>query len=592
MSNIFDLSQEHDVIDIPMSNHAPLQDNAVEMSEFEETEVELGRDHNADGLEPTMPPGLSLVDSVPDRNKSLGRKSGETVFHAMTSSSEPTHSETQPQTRSSSSLGLYRLFGGNNSNSGNDARSSSTSTSSNRSRAYSDTVFSRPPRSSATDSPTTANLSTKSSDTLPEADINDVSTSALVLYNSPSPVSSPSREFPDPFSANATTYYTPETRIPNATPPRSGRGHSKSVSNTSSNTSAASYVSIRGMVGYDPEVVQALRTQLALQQELATQYELDLRARDELVGVLSAKLEQIEREAEKRRGVVRGWKKKVAELERACRGLEDEVSESRQESFERSVMDEASGEAMRHLHRQISNLEREKADMEKREMLLREEQNLLSVRVKEKDDMIDRLREEVSKKDEEERALQEGIREVKEQMEVMGMQTLADSGEELKALVVKGEQAYAMEQERNRAAEFAWEEERARLTTVLGEVRAERDAARNELAELEGIRERLSVSEEEVTVLKREVEAQWTNTEASSVKLEALEKERDALRMDVEALEARTSEMELEWAESENKRVEMEAELSEAWSGKDDVEKERDQVSFTTSALNVANPLV
>jgi len=105
-----------------------------------------------------------------------------------------------------------------------------------------------------------------------------------------------------------------------------------------------------------------LQTQLSLQQELCAQYEVDLNARDALVTALTQRVETSEKESEKRRGVVRGWKKKVQELERLCRNLEEEVDRSREESVERSIMDEASGEALRQLHGQIAGLERSAAE--------------------------------------------------------------------------------------------------------------------------------------------------------------------------------------------------------------------------------------
>jgi hypothetical protein len=156
----------------------------------------------------------------------------------------------------------------------------------------------------------------------PEADINDTSGASLVLTPEP-----------DPFRANATTYYTPGTMIP-PTPPQST--HSRTASR-------------------EEDIIWSLRTQLALHQELCAQYEIDLGARDELVQALTQRAEAAEKEKEKGRNVLRSWKKKAGELERMCHALEDEVDTSRQESMERSIMDEASGEALRMLHRQIDN---------------------------------------------------------------------------------------------------------------------------------------------------------------------------------------------------------------------------------------------
>ena len=146
---------------------------------------------------------------------------------------------------------------------------------------------------------------------------------------------------PNPFSANANTYYTPQVNIP-ATPPR-GVKHLRTTSKEES-------------------LIFSSHTKLALKAELCAQYETDLKARNELVEILGKKLSDIEREEGKRKSMLRSWKKKVQELERTCRQLEEAMDCSQQESMERSVMDEASGEALWMLHRQIANLESEKAD--------------------------------------------------------------------------------------------------------------------------------------------------------------------------------------------------------------------------------------
>ncbi|KAF9219309.1 hypothetical protein BS17DRAFT_789471 [Gyrodon lividus] len=194
-----------------------------------------------------------------------------------------------------------------------------------------------------------------------KTDINDSSEAAVVYTNTD----------PDPFRADATTYYTLQTMIP-PSPPQGT--HSRTASR-------------------EEDIMWSLRTQLALQQELCAQYEIDLGACDELVQALTTRLETAEKENEKRKGVLRSWKKKTAELEKVCRHLEEEVDNSRQESMERSIMDEASGEALRQLHRQISQLEREKSDVSAKEETIRTERDTLARSVKEKDDELSRLKE-------------------------------------------------------------------------------------------------------------------------------------------------------------------------------------------------------
>jgi hypothetical protein len=79
---------------------------------------------------------------------------------------------------------------------------------------------------------------------------------------------------------------------------------------------------------------------------------VDLLVHDlKLVEMLSNKLAEVE----KKKNVLRTstWKKKVQEMEKAVRHLEEGLEGSKQESMERSFMNKASGETLRMLHRQI-----------------------------------------------------------------------------------------------------------------------------------------------------------------------------------------------------------------------------------------------
>ncbi|KAG1744646.1 uncharacterized protein EDB91DRAFT_1335609 [Suillus paluster] len=330
-----------------------------------------------------------------------------------------------------------------------------------RSRALSDTVFQTILRKQA-----------------PEADINDTSTASLVLAPEP-----------DPFRVNATTYYTPGTMIP-PTPPQAST-HSRTTSK-------------------DDDILWSLRTQLALSQELCAQYEIDLGARDELVQALTLRAESAEKEREKSKTVLRTWKKKAGELERMCRTLEEEVDTSRQESLERSVMDEASGEALRMLHRQISQLEREKEALQEHSLLREKDAELLT------------LREEMTPRDDAERELRDGIREAKEQMDHLTVNSARSSMAE-EALILAAEE----ERERHQTIELAWAEERARmldahtmdknaLTADLERIKTEHDAANQErAAHIEDLHSenealRSSLEEQETKILSMEEE--WSQS--------------------------------------------------------------------------------
>ncbi|RDB23432.1 Calcium-binding and coiled-coil domain-containing protein 1 [Hypsizygus marmoreus] len=483
-----------------------------------------------------------LPAALHDRSQSFSF--GQTVFHSLANTSRGSADD------SFDTSGIFASASANLKPSllnEKEAESSSRATSpvftKNRGRALSDTVFQSMMRSSPKP---------------PEADINDESSQDLVVYSGTTP------EQPDPFRANATTYYTPQTMIP-VTPPQGAL--TQHIRKTSK----------------EENIIFSLQTQLALQTELCQQYETDLRARDELVEILGKKVTDMERDETKRKGALRGWKKKVQDLEKTCRYLEEEVEGSRQNSMERSIMDEASGEALRMLHRQIAVLEREKSEWGRNEEMLRDEVATLENLVKDRTEDVMSLKEMLWSRDESERELKEGIREAKEQMEMMGNVSMPMiDEEELKKLIVEKEQRGEEERERHRVAEFGWEEERTELVTKvhnLQDVKVELEG------DLETTKDQLRARTDEYELLKAELNAQWEHTEKATEKIEGLEKavlelqnQRDALKRDLEELEHRGANMDAEWNETEAKKAELENELQEVWNYKDELEKEREQL--------------
>jgi len=118
------------------------------------------------------------------------------------------------------------------------------------------------------------------------------------------------------------------------------------------------------IINAQSELIRSLREQLAVQADLSTQFELDLDSQDELVELLSRRCHTAEVElsrwhehGEKQAHAMRVMKKQITGLEKMCTRLQDEVDQSRSESIEGSIMDEASGQALKTLHRQISTLE-------------------------------------------------------------------------------------------------------------------------------------------------------------------------------------------------------------------------------------------
>ncbi|KAI0765470.1 hypothetical protein C8Q74DRAFT_1205632 [Fomes fomentarius] len=492
-SNIFDLSQDIDLPPIPISKDSrPLLDSAIEIPSDADTE----------GRQQVEGEFRSSTPSKHDRSQSFSF--GQTVFHSLGGGARDS-----PVSNASSSS--------------RSSRRGSLKPKGNRNRAYSDTVF----HSIIQGSPSIA-----PKEVPPEADIDDRSSGALVLYPSPP---SPEKE-KDPFGTHATAYYTPGTGVP-PTPPQAVASHGRKVSR-------------------EEDLILSLRTQLALQTELCAQYEVDLRGKDEMMRMLQSRYDERERDCEHKKQVIRSWRKRVVELERCCKSLQDEVNQSREESFERSVMDEASNQALRTLHRRIEELEREKSTLEKRERSTTEELNVARA-------ALDGAQDELSRRDEAERELQDGIARAREQMESMDVSMMSmEDGDRSRAFSIQSKTA-------------VWDEERKALTATNEALRAEQLNLETQLADA---REEVLNKDNELGVLKAELEAQWLSTEAQTEKIAQLEKEREELRAEVEALNARIGEMEVEWTQGENRKNELEVEVQELCGEREELEKERNEL--------------
>ncbi|KAJ6618271.1 hypothetical protein B0H10DRAFT_1947664 [Mycena sp. CBHHK59/15] len=422
---------------------------------------------------------------------------GQTVFYSMNhSGSDRSSSSAKPSLISDAG---YETGSG-------------TSSIKGRSRAFSDTVFMSMIRSP----PKTA-----------EGDANDgPSTAPMGKDGSRAPE-------PDPFSANATTYYTPQTMIP-TTPPDGTLRHTRKASKEES-------------------IIFSLQTQLDLQNELCGQFEADLRARDELVEILSKKLAEAEQEDAKTRKIMKSWKKKVVELERTCRFLEDEVEGSRQESMERSIMDEASSEALRMLHRQISGLERSEGK-------LRKEVKRLEGLAKEKGPETTKLSESLGNQD----------TETADRMKVE---------EELRDTVATLEQKCGEQTERHNGAEVTWNAEMADLLGTVEGIKLENARLGSEL---DDFKKRLEARDDELSTLKVELAESRKHAEKAAQMLEATETGKCAIAMDHDILKLRVVEAEerivateAAWTEKVN---DLENDVQELWDVKEALEEEREQL--------------
>jgi hypothetical protein len=484
-------------------------------------------------------------DKDKQKGKSLGRKAGEALFQTITNvlSDSDSNSGSNPGSRASilpprasSSLGLYKIFsGGANGSTASVGKAVSsgdkeklgvtTTTTINRSRSHSASIFHRPNDESA-DPARTNRYADPNMRARPESMID---TSAVMVYPPGStPESSPARggDAPDPFRVDARTYYTPDVGVPNSPPPvkqangtNLGHGRSASVQSsirsgsTSARSTSSKSLSFQSTTtststsarSDSDELVLALRTQLTFHQELSAQYEADLSARDELVSVLSSQLSVTKSELDARTRIARAARTKVGQLERACRGLEracmemeEELERSRVESMERSVMDEASGEALRRMHGSIRALEKEN----------------------------ERLKTEV----------EAGGNQRERSMNPNGSgsvgvnETGMSADEALNDRLRELQEERAAQEEKHREAELAWEEERGRL------------CARVE--ELVGVKTVLEKREGELEGWKGEVEAQWAGTEKMGEEMKGVKGELEDVRKERDELRKRIGEVE------------------------------------------------
>lgn len=332
------------------------------------------------------------------------------------------------------------------------------------------------------------------------------------------------------------------------------------------------------------ELVASLREQLSLQHQLASQFEIDLAARDELVSLLSTQLrdaetgaEKYRKEVERRQSAMRALRRKVGELEKICRGLEDEVERSREESFERSVMDEASEGALVVLHGSIGQL---KGDLEKAkdvEAKLTEECDALKCKVAE----IGSEKIGLEEREKELSALVESKMDEIKQLEGK-VEELSQAGinaqetiDSLRSDMADKQQMIDDEREKYNLAESQWLEEKAGLITRLEAHGSSQDSHD---ADVKILQRKLDEREEEVKVLKAEVEAQWDHAEKADEKITRLEGEKEGLAKSVQALHSKVEEVGSQWKESDGRRAELEEELSDTLAAKGEIEEERDHV--------------
>ena len=184
-------------------------------------------------------------------------------------------------------------------------------------------------------------------------------------------------------------------------------------------------------------------------------------------------------------------------------------------------------------------------------------------RIKQSEEEVAQLREEIHRREEIEQDLQEDLRTAQEQIELLNTVGAMDDESRIASVAAVSE-----EHERHRCAEEEWKEERKAL-------RQEAEDATKALAK----------KEDEMVVLRDELEAQWKNTEQSGESVARLKEERNVLQSEIVALEARIESMELEWNDADNRRAEAENALHVVFAEKENLEHEKVQVNILFSLL-------
>ncbi|KAF8583400.1 hypothetical protein K439DRAFT_1412137 [Ramaria rubella] len=388
---------------------------------------------------------------------------------------------------------------------------------------------------------------------------------------------------------SATIFFTPD-----ASNPKTGNG--TAFFTPEANTKSLILAPNKEVVAFPPdplqdimicnqeELVASLREQLSLQHQLASQFEVDLAARDELVSLLSTQLqnavvgqEKFRKEVERRQSAMRTLRRKVGELEKICRGLEEEVERSREESFDRSVMDEASEGALVVLHGSIGQLKSGLEKAKEEEAKLRQECDALKDEVKASEAKRQMLEQTAKGL----RMMVEGKTEQINRLESKVVDASnADFQDQLtiKSLQVElAELQQMMEEEREKRSltEMQWTQEKDKLLISLNAQSSDYDTHETDLKDL---RKKLDEKTEEARMLKIEVEAQWEHAEKADEKIKRLEGEKEGLTKSVESLHSKVEELGREWKEGEERKSTLEDELNEAWSAKEEIEHERDQL--------------
>lgn len=268
------------------------------------------------------------------------------------------------------------------------------------------------------------------------------------------------------------------------------------------------------IINAQSELICSLREQVAAQADLSAQFELDLDSQDELVELLSERCSTSEAElshwrehGEKQSRAMRIMKKRIAELEKMCTRLQDEVDQSRSESIERSIVDEASGQALKTLHRQISTLEGQN-----QELVLHSEE--MEARMRELEASEEDARAELEQLHIHIDELEEVNAELREQLE---LQPAAKEQGDLHKVVRKVEKELEMTKEELEAQWERTEKTEERLSKLL----EEKADLKHEVEVLQRDLNSKDLRIEELEALNLELDAQVGDADQHTQQLEA-----------------------------------------------------------------------
>lgn len=360
------------------------------------------------------------------------------------------------------------------------------------------------------------------------------------------------------------------------------------------------------------QIISALRTMISAQQEIAIQFDIDLEARDEAVDILTARLARAKEErdawrteAERRASSHSRLKHKVGELQDLCRSLENDVEKSREESFERSIMDAASGPALQHLHQTLHELESARAALDAQvrdaEIRLERETERVQALTRDNDDLRDKedaLRKDLAQARDAEIQLDGRVRELEGELEKQSepqtsfrgdtsqlddLRSQVEAAREREAEGLTGyEQLMTRVRELQQASEdvkqhwrdrqAGWEEERlliqqdakdriGKLTTEIDSLRKRNDALHTTL---EG-------KESELATLNEELEAQWKHAEDAAERITALRRDNRDYQEMIQDLEEQRIQLEEDKVRLEERIQAQDAQLHELMEGRSDV---------------------